>query len=124
MPRTRTGLTVGDWIELTNLVTPEVAATHVALQHIYDKLVAYIEEIEKLLRERDFHEARKQEASKRINEILPEGSRAATLLRQMLKEEYGPDNEKLAEFKIQPFRGRKRRKKEAPPETPEDDKPK
>jgi hypothetical protein len=58
--------------------------------------------------------------------VLPQGRKEATLLRGMLKEHYGPENEKLAEFDIQPFRSKKRpRKDEAPPpETPETDKPK
>ena len=126
MPRTPVNETIGDWVELSGLVTPEIAAEHPYLQYIYDKLVARLAEVQELIKQRDYHQARKQEASKRINKALPEGRREATLLRSTLKEHYGPDNEKLAAFDIQPFRSKKRRKKaDAPsPETPERDKPK
>ena len=64
--------------------------------------------------------ASKQEASQELRAILAEGERLATGLRKLIKNHYGIGSEKLAEFGIQPFRGRKR--KGAPveiPETPE-----
>jgi hypothetical protein len=111
MPRTRTGHTVGDWSELAELVTPEVTASSPMFERLHADLKGFIDEIEKLLVQRDFYEARKQEATQRIQEILPEGRRAATLLRRALKQHFGPGNEKLAAFGIQPFRGRKRSRK-------------
>jgi hypothetical protein len=51
--------------------------------------------------------ASKQEASKRLQSLLTEGVRSATGLERL-----------LAEFGLQPFRGRTRRSKEQP-ETPE-----
>jgi hypothetical protein len=41
----------------------------------------------------------------------------ATLLRKGFTEHYGPDNEELTRFALQPFRGRKRSKK--PEEEPQ-----
>lgn len=111
MPRTRTGHTVGTWTELANLVTPEIRATSLMLEKTHAQLQGYVDEIDKLQAERDFHEARKQEATQRIQEILPEGRRTATFLRRILKQQLGPRNEKLAAFGIQPFRGRKRSRK-------------
>jgi hypothetical protein len=121
MPRTPVGDTVGDWLGLTTRVTPEVAAEHPSIQYIYDKLVARLAEVQELIKQRDFYEARKQETSKQINKALPRGRREATLLRSMLKEHYGPENEKLAAFNIQPFRSKKGRRKHGAPsaETPE-----
>lgn len=121
MPRTPIGDTVGDWVGLTTRFSPEIAAEHPSMQFIYEKLAAHLAEIQELIKLRDFYEARKQETSKRINVVLPKGRREATLLRIMLKEHYGPENEKLAAFDIQPFRGRKRRRKDddASPEKPE-----
>ncbi len=126
MPRTPVGDTIGDWVGLTTRVTPEIAAEHPSILYIYNKLVAHLAEIQELLKQRDFYEARKQETSRRIDVVLPQGRKEATLLRSMLKEHYGPENEKLAEFDIQPFRSKKRRRKDeaSPPETPETDEPK
>jgi septum formation inhibitor MinC len=62
--------------------------------------------------------ASKQEASKQMQNLLSEGLRAATGIERMLLEFYGSRSEKLAEFGLQPFRGRPRRSKEKP-ETPE-----
>ena len=51
--------------------------------------------------------ASKQEFSKRLKTLLDEGQRLATGLRKLLAENYGVRSEKLAEFGMQPFRGRK-----------------
>ena len=68
--------------------------------------------------------ASKQAASKEFQTLLTEGQRLANGLRALLKEHYGIRSEKLAEFGLQPFRGRVRTVKPAtpapatPPETP------
>ena len=114
MPRAPINSTVGDWLDLSEKVTPETTAGVVPLEHAHTKLLGQLGEVQRLLAERDFHEARKQEATKRIREILPEGCRTATLLRKILKEHFGPDSEQLAAFGIQPFRPRKAKAKESP----------
>ena len=53
--------------------------------------------------------ASKQEASQKLASLLTDSLRLATVLRFELKQFYGPTSEKLVEFGIQPFRGRKRR---------------
>jgi transposase len=50
--------------------------------------------------------AAKQEMSKQLRTLISDGQRVATAVRSMLKEHYGLRSEKLAEFGIQPFRGR------------------
>ena len=68
--------------------------------------------------------ASKQAASKQLQTLLVEGQRLANAMRGMLKENYGIRSEKLAEFGLQPFRGRVRTVKtptptpETPPGTP------
>ncbi len=63
--------------------------------------------------------ASKQEASKRMQALLTEGLRVATGMERMLLEFYGLRAEKLAEFGLQPFRGRTRRSNQKPePEEP------
>ena len=118
MPRPNASFTVGDWMKLSETITPEVAATVPFAEHGNAQLQRYLEEIEKLSIERDFHHARKLEATKRIREILANGRKTATLLRGALKYYHGPDSERLTAYGIQPFRGRKRRKKVSD-ETPE-----
>jgi hypothetical protein len=84
------------------------------------KLQAYVDEIQALILERDALEARKQQATARIKELLVEGSRQTTLVEAMLKVHHGIRSEKLAAYRIQPFRGRKRRQPAAE-ETPAPD---
>jgi hypothetical protein len=64
--------------------------------------------------------ASKQETSRQIKAALIEGRRLATGLGSLLKEFYGTRSEKLAEFGLQPFRGRKRKEKPEDPEVPEE----
>lgn len=61
------------------------------------------------------HIAAKQQASDRLLTALTEGMRLTTVLRLAVKHFYGIRSEKLAEFGIQPFRGRPASEPEAPP---------
>lgn len=121
MPRTRVAHTIGELTLLARSITPETKSGDVFLESSHAKLQELLAEIEKLSRERDFHQAQKQEATRKINELLEKGRRQATLLRSTLKVNLGPKNEQLAAYGIQPFRGRKRSKKAdgAPPASPE-----
>lgn len=59
----------------------------------------------------------KQEATKQLQTLMTDSTRLGNALRAMIKEHYGVRSEKLAEFGIQPFRGRPRKAKpEAPAE--------
>ncbi|MFY9824010.1 MAG: hypothetical protein WAM82_21710 [Thermoanaerobaculia bacterium] len=60
--------------------------------------------------------AGKQEATKEIQTLMVASQRLGSGLRAMVKEHYGPRSEKLSEFGLQPFRGRK--VKAPAPETP------
>ena len=62
--------------------------------------------------------ASKQEFSKQLRVIITEGDRLATLLRSAIKQHYGIRAEKVAEFGVQPFRGKNKKKKTAPPTVP------
>ena len=64
--------------------------------------------------------ASKQDSSQQIKQIAADGRRLASLLRSGVKEHYGPKAEKLTEFGMQPFRGRKAKvPAPAPPPPPE-----
>jgi hypothetical protein len=60
--------------------------------------------------------ASKQDASQKLASLVTECQRLATVVRFSLKQFYGPGAEKLVEFGIQPFRGR--RKPTPPPPPP------
>jgi hypothetical protein len=60
--------------------------------------------------------AEKQEASKQLDTAMTEMARLGTVLQLAVKQHYGIRAEKLAEFGLQPFRGRKAVKET--PETP------
>ena len=53
--------------------------------------------------------ASKQEASRQLLRLIGDLQRVGTATRKLLREHYGLRAEKLAEFGVQPFRGRKRR---------------
>jgi hypothetical protein len=113
MPRTRRNQTLGVWMGLTGGVTPELAAGLPHIQDAVNKLVAFQDEMGKLVQDQAFHDARKQEATSRINEILAEGRIVATVLQASLKQHFGSRSEYLVQFGIKPFRGLKRARKAA-----------
>ncbi len=59
--------------------------------------------------------ASKQEESKRLRKLMVDGRKMATFLRNGARRRYGDDSEKLVEFGLLPFRGRRRSKEEPPP---------
>lgn len=60
-------------------------------------------------------QASKQESSKQLQKLLTEGKAMADVLRTAVKSHFGPREEKIVEFGLKPFRGRKVK---AAPETP------
>jgi hypothetical protein len=68
------------------------------------------------------HAAGKQEATQQLQNLLTEGERLATVMRLAVKQHFGIRSEKLAEFDLQPFRGRTRKTSTQPeeptPQTP------
>ena len=113
MPRTRISETVGAWAVLAREVTPETTADSPYLQQAQAKLQGFLDEVGRLQVEQAEYQARKQAATRRINEILEEGRRLASNIRRVLKVEMGVENEELARFGIQPLRRKKRPKKSA-----------
>jgi hypothetical protein len=51
--------------------------------------------------------ASKQDKAQQFQAVMDEGTRLATFLRAAVTQHYGHTSEKLAEFGLQPFRGRK-----------------
>jgi hypothetical protein len=52
--------------------------------------------------------AEKQDVSKQFVDTLTEAERLSTVLRLAVKQHFGIRSEKLTEFDLQPFRGRKK----------------
>ena len=71
------------------------------------KLGTLLARIDELSKKQGAMTASKQEASKEIQALMIESQRLGSGLRSMVKEHYGPRSEKLSEFGLQPFRGRK-----------------
>ena len=63
--------------------------------------------------------AEKQEVSRQLKTLFIESDRLANVVRVSLKAHYGIRAEKLVEFGLQPFRGRKAKAAPATPETPQ-----
>jgi len=115
MPRTSIGVTVGDWDKLTHSVTEETTGDAPALRVLHEKLQGFLTEFQQLAQEQSFHAARKQEATRRINEILEEGRKTASALKMGLKLRHGNRSETLVKYGIQPLRPKKRKKKTESP---------
>jgi hypothetical protein len=62
--------------------------------------------------------ASKQESSKQLRKFLVDGQRIADVVRTAVRDHFGPDSEKLTEFGVKPFRGRKVKAAAPTPTTP------
>jgi hypothetical protein len=94
-----------------------VAANAVDLPHLESsrqKLETMLTEVKDLTLRQASLAASKQEVSKRLEELLNGGRKLATFIQNGVKEHYGAEAEKLAEFRLQPFRGRKAKEQKAP----------
>ena len=99
---------------LTSLTANSAELPHLEAPRIkLEKLLAQAQEVTK---QQAAAAAVKQEASEQLQTMVVEGNRLGNVLRVMLKEHYGVRAPKLAEFGLQPFRGRPR--KAGSPETP------
>ena len=83
------------------------------------KLDTFRERAEALYSEQSTFTAGKQEATKKLQEVLRAGNVLVDLLRTAAREHYGASSEKLVEFGVQPFRGRPRKAGPPPTEKPE-----
>jgi len=113
MARTRRVHTVGRWTELTVSVTPEIVADLPMLEPLLPRLMEIEADVDRLVMERDRHQARKQETTRKIQDALEEGRKVAHVIRVGLRHHLGSGNEALVAFGIKPFRGRKRARKAA-----------
>ena len=108
---------LGEWQRLlVSLTANSEALTN--LEGLRLKLESVLERAVALTKEQAATKAAKQQASKDLRALIPEGRRLATLLQRGVREHFGPRAEKLAEFNLQPFRGRPRKPATDKPEEP------
>lgn len=110
---TTQGETREDW---RRLIPPLVANTADVphLEAPRTQLQTIDTEVEDLFAQQAALTARKQDISRRLQFLMTEGRRLAAFLRAGIKQRYGPRSEKLAEFNLLPFRGRKKAKPDEP----------
>lgn len=96
---------MGDLVRLTAALTAN-AGELPHLEGVRARLEKTIAEAQEVAKQQAALTASKQEASKRLKALLAEGNRMATGINRLLTENYGLRAEKLAEFGLQPFRGR------------------
>jgi len=94
----------------TTALTAALAANAADLPHLEltrTKLEQLLAETAANVKQQKAVSATKQDLSKKLRKQITEGQRLTTALQKLLKEHYGLDSEKLVEFGMQPFRGRK-----------------
>ena len=98
----------GNWrVLLAALVTNIAALAH--LEPLRAQLAAQLDKLVEIHNQQAGLIASKQDTSKQLRAVLIEGDRLATLLRSAVKQHYGIRAEKVAEFGVQPFRGKARK---------------
>ena len=111
--RTQSGQ-LGEWQRLLSAL--QVNRTELAhLETHRTQLEALVAQVEGLFQSQAALSASKQEATQQVEKQVADCDRLATVLRFCLKQFYGRSAEKLVEFGIQPFRGRKRLTPPPPP---------
>lgn len=80
-----------------------------------EKLRYLLTEARRVSQVQALHTASKQEATRELDAVVSQGRKVATVLRVSVREHYGNRSEKLAEFRLQPFRGRPVARKPTPP---------
>jgi hypothetical protein len=73
------------------------------------KLAALLARAQELVTQQRSLTAAKQETSQELKTLVVESQRLANAMRAMIREHFGIRAEKLAEFGLQPFRGRTRK---------------
>ena len=105
----------GDWKRLVMSIEANAAELgHLEVPRV--KLGGLLAQAEEINKQHKALTASKLEASRQLKLLMTEGQRLSNALRTMLREHYGIRGEKLAEFGLQPFRGRNRKSKKVPAE--------
>lgn len=106
-------------LERLSAALSENAADLAGIDGVRTEFEALVEQAKDAASRQAAFTASRLAATEELRRILREASRLATGLRQQVKYRYGISNPKLAEFGMQPFRG----KKKAEPLTPVEPEP-
>ncbi|HYG63273.1 MAG TPA: hypothetical protein VEL74_11880 [Thermoanaerobaculia bacterium] len=98
----------GAWRQRLNTVAANAGDLE-HLQGLANRLEATLQAVEGVARQQAIFIAGKQESSQQLAALMGDGERLDTLLRKGLQQHYGIGSEKLAEFGVQPYRGRTRK---------------
>jgi hypothetical protein len=107
---------IESWDHLQERLTAN-AADLAHLEALRKRLDEVTEQARQMAAAQAAQRAAKQTASQTLKSAVVEGDRLANLLRSAVKQHYGIRSEKLAEFGLQPFRGRNRTAKAKQPGT-------
>jgi hypothetical protein len=102
-----------EWEEITAAAAAN-ASELPQLELLRATLERLLQEARDLIKQQAVHQAAKQEASQRLQTVMREGKKLATVVQGGIKHHYGNRAEKLVEFGVQPFRGRKAKPAETP----------
>jgi hypothetical protein len=108
---------LGDW---QRILTP-LAANAADLPHLEmprAQLATLLAQAVDIKQQQAAGRAVKETASLQLQSMIVDGQRLAALLRQAVKQHYGPRSPKLTEFNLQPFRGRTQTPVPTPTPTP------
>jgi hypothetical protein len=114
MARETYGETLTGWQELA--ASLEVNASdfpHLETQR--QRLAELLKQAQLLSSQQAALTASKQDVSKQLLAVIDEGRKLATFLRVGIRQRYGTRAEKLIEFGLRPFRGRRRPAETEPP---------
>jgi hypothetical protein len=101
---------VGEWQKLIASLEANVAELpHTEVPR--KELAAMLARSQEIALEQAALTATKQDKSQQLKVVMTEGQRLANVLRAIIRQRYGIRSEKLAEFSLQPFRGRNRTSK-------------
>lgn len=103
---------IEDWGHLQERLTAN-AADLAHLEVLRAQLGTVTEQARQMAASQAAQRASKQQSSQSLKAAIAEGDRLASLLRSAVKQHYGIRSEKLAEFGVKPFRGRKKAETQA-----------
>ena len=111
---------LGDWQRLLDAVQAEDGDLQF-LTPQRTRLTTVLTEALEIAQQQATFRGEQQLRSQRLALLIGDGRRLATLLRSELRNHYGIDSGKLAQFRVRVFRGRPRRREETNPSPPQED---
>jgi hypothetical protein len=106
----------GEVVKHWGLLSSGLADNAIDLAHLEGhriELQSIVTQALGLLTEQKIQTASKQDLSRRVEDLVDQGSKIASFLRLGVKTRYGTRSEKLVEFDLLPFRGKARAVKPA-----------